>query len=377
MGSACLPDGCNFLLALNRAFYQNSEMLKSFFFALPLLAIVAPAHAESLWLNDLPSALQQAAAQKKHVLLYFSGADGCESSKILKKEVFDTPAFNHYARNKFLMLEVQMPAASTMKNDASSATSPQMPLLAKAYGVEDAPLVLMLNPDAVVLGGFMGGHDSLSTVKGILNFALEDAVAINQKLSAAKALKGEAKARLLFEAYQALPKWIQKNAKGLLSQIKAADSADVLGLREAANQKTKLSSEMKRISDLINAASDNPNAVLAVVNAELEKMRLIVARIAAASNEPNAVLSLERENAVYKKLRPHLLSIKGNVMLYTANSLEDVAAAKACLLEFAKSHPDPQQSKQMYDEMLDFFANPAQLLQGVQAIREAKEAKPE
>ena len=73
-----------------------------------LLAVLAPAWAAE-WMTDLEAAKAKAAAENKAVLVDFTGSDWCGWCIRLRKQVLDTPAFEAYARDKFVLMEVDVP----------------------------------------------------------------------------------------------------------------------------------------------------------------------------------------------------------------------------------------------------------------------------
>ncbi len=73
-------------------------MLKSTFLAVVLTFFcVAGIQAEAVWLTDYAKAKAQAAAEKKPLLLDFTGSDWCTWCIKLDKDVFAIPAFGKYA----------------------------------------------------------------------------------------------------------------------------------------------------------------------------------------------------------------------------------------------------------------------------------------
>src|SRR5256885_17104543 len=61
------------------------------------------------WLTDLPKAQEQAKAEKKLVMLDFTGSDWCGWCIKLHKEVFSQPEFSDYAKKNLVLVEVDFP----------------------------------------------------------------------------------------------------------------------------------------------------------------------------------------------------------------------------------------------------------------------------
>ena len=73
-----------------------------------LLATSTAAFATD-WQTDYAKALQMARAQKKRVLLDFTGSDWCPPCIALRKQVFSSPQFRAYAEKNLVLVEVDYP----------------------------------------------------------------------------------------------------------------------------------------------------------------------------------------------------------------------------------------------------------------------------
>jgi len=60
------------------------------------------------WLTDFEQAKKESESSKKPILIYFTGSDWCGPCKMLKKDFFNTEAFETKAEN-FVLLMVDMP----------------------------------------------------------------------------------------------------------------------------------------------------------------------------------------------------------------------------------------------------------------------------
>ena len=65
-------------------------------------------HSNLNWLTDFDSAKEESVSSKKPILIYFTGSDWCGPCKMLKKDFFNTEAFETKAEN-FVLLMVDMP----------------------------------------------------------------------------------------------------------------------------------------------------------------------------------------------------------------------------------------------------------------------------
>ena len=124
------------------------------FLACWALAVVS---AEELnWMTDLPSARTRAKAEKKLVMLDFTGSDWCGVCIRLNKEVFSTPEFVEYAKKSLIPVEVDFPVKKKQSNARKRANQ----ALADKYHIEGYPTIIVLNPEGKKIGelnGYSGG----------------------------------------------------------------------------------------------------------------------------------------------------------------------------------------------------------------------------
>jgi thioredoxin-related protein len=116
-----------------------------------LLASIALAQAwagESEWLTDFAKAQAQAKAEKKMVLMDFTGSDWCGWCIKFKKETLDTQAFKDYAAKNLVLLEVDFPRSKSQSAELKKANA----ALAKKYGIDGYPTFVVLNSEGKEVG---------------------------------------------------------------------------------------------------------------------------------------------------------------------------------------------------------------------------------
>jgi protein disulfide-isomerase len=120
-----------------------------------ILAVVATAADTVTWLTDLPKAQEQAKAEKKLVMLDFTGSDWCGWCIKLDKEVFSQPEFVAYAQTNLVCVEVDFPTKKKLSAEQQKAND----ALAKKYNIEGYPTIIVLNADGKKVGelGYMKG----------------------------------------------------------------------------------------------------------------------------------------------------------------------------------------------------------------------------
>jgi thioredoxin-related protein len=132
--------------------------------ALVALALVLTTHFVKAdndgWTTDYKKALAEGKAEKKLVMLDFTGSDWCEWCIKLKKEVFSQPKFKEYAAKNLILVELDFP------NDKpqSVEVKKQNAALLNKYNSEGIfPTIILLNGDGKRVGELSyvpGGPDA-------------------------------------------------------------------------------------------------------------------------------------------------------------------------------------------------------------------------
>ena len=107
------------------------------------LALFSATAAEVTWLTDAAKAQAQAKAEKKLVMLDFTGSDWCGWCIKLHKEVFSQPEFVEYANKNIVAVEVDFPNKKQLSAEQKSAND----ALAKKYGIQGYPTLIILDGD--------------------------------------------------------------------------------------------------------------------------------------------------------------------------------------------------------------------------------------
>ena len=92
------------------------------------------------WLTDLDEGIKVAKAEKKAILVDFTGSDWCGWCIRLKKEVFDQKEFA-VATNDFVLVELDYP----QKKKQSAEVKAKNKVLAEKFGIEGFPTILLLD----------------------------------------------------------------------------------------------------------------------------------------------------------------------------------------------------------------------------------------
>lgn len=116
------------------------------------VALLQARAAELSWTTDLPKALETAKAEKKQVLLNFTGSDWCPWCVKFDKEVFSTPEFAQYAKDHLVLVMVDFPRRKELAAKVQEANK----ALQKKYEVDGFPTYVVLNAEGKEVGRQVG-----------------------------------------------------------------------------------------------------------------------------------------------------------------------------------------------------------------------------
>jgi thioredoxin-related protein len=106
-------------------------------------AKAVPPAAVFKWETDFAAAKKRAKAEKKAMLLDFTGSDWCGWCMRLQKEVFATPEFKKYAKTQLVLVEVDFPRNKPLPRKEKE----QNDKLGEEYHVQGYPTIILLNSD--------------------------------------------------------------------------------------------------------------------------------------------------------------------------------------------------------------------------------------
>lgn len=306
----------------------------SAFFLIPA-ALVAPALGAE-WLTDFDAAKARAAKEGKAVLIDFTGSDWCGYCIKLRRDVFDKNDFTVYAKDKFVLLEIDQPRK--IKMDPAQLAANRK--LAETYGVDGYPTVLVVDSEGTLMGGFCGYPGSADEVQDLL----DNAYGNYKKLRDAGKDK---KLEVLRSIYDELDEDLQECADSLRRAIVAADPEDKAGLRKAMAAKE----ERRGILDELHEAP-TPQRCLEIIDAHLP--------------------GISAEN------RTGLLAMKELILLNTARSVEDVIRARDTIAAALETEKDPKIIAAIRKNIEERYKDPAETLRLIRDDEEEEEeAEPE
>ncbi|MFD0799447.1 thioredoxin family protein [Maribacter chungangensis] len=108
---------------------------------------------ENDWHYNLETAKKLAKKQDKNILLYFTGSDWCAPCKVLKKDLFDTPAFVEASQN-YILVYIDMPRNQDLLSSEQLNRNKKVVAEHNRKGV--FPLLKVLDPKGKSLDEYSG-----------------------------------------------------------------------------------------------------------------------------------------------------------------------------------------------------------------------------
>lgn len=125
--------------------------MKRLMLVLTVCGLAMQLHAAE-WLTDLSKALDKAKADKKMVLMDFTGSDWCPPCKALHKTVLTSPEFEAYAKTNLELVEVDFPNDKPQTEELKASNK----ALSKKYEIEGFPTVIVLDGEGKQLSKKVG-----------------------------------------------------------------------------------------------------------------------------------------------------------------------------------------------------------------------------
>jgi len=135
-------------------FWASMKQFPRMVWAVAASLVMTASVSAQEWLTDYQKALDTAKAEKKLVMVDFTGSDWCGWCMKLKKEVFTQPEFQKFAKEHLVLLEVDFP----QRKELPAATKAQNDKLAKEFKIEGYPTIVLLDPAGKEVD--RGGYES-------------------------------------------------------------------------------------------------------------------------------------------------------------------------------------------------------------------------
>lgn len=303
------------------------RLAQKMFATLALSALAsAPAFAGGEgWTEDYAAAKQAAESEKKSMLIDFTGSDWCGWCIRLNKEVFSHDEFKDYAKENFVLVELDYPR----NKDQSDELKAQNKELKETFGIRGFPTILLADEQGrpyAKTGYKKGGPEAyvehLTELKQIR-------IDRDKHFTAAEKAKGVEKAKHLDAGLKVLDEQLAfKHYTDTIDMIIKLDSDNEAGLKNyygAIRDEVKLKEELQAA---LQGAQADPAGTIKKIDGLLAKETLTTS------------------------IRQEALASKSQIQLFL---IKDKTTAKATLLEAIAVDPDSQMGKALKGALERFF----------------------
>lgn len=317
-------------------------MIKQLFHtAVACITLASPLYGAE-WLTDMDTAKAEAKATGKAILVDFTGSDWCGWCVRLRSMILDSPAFQDYARDKFVFMEVDMPRNVKKIGEKQHAINKA---IANHYNVNIYPTILVLNHEGDVMGGFIGGRDTLEHVIRPLDAALH----LKQETDAARQCTDIAeKTNKLSKVYSELDPTMKPYFRTLRDEIASLDTANATGIHDEIRDTTQIEQLEAKLADKNIPYKQGMTA-----------LREALQQASAKNKEKILMMCMD-----YAQRRQ-------NHLVMTATSIDDVMELKAVLLEQADFASEGERDE-IRSSIEAEFSNPQEILEMLILKRKGK-----
>jgi thioredoxin-related protein len=111
------------------------------FFAATLKIGKAAPQNDTLWQTNYKQALEQAAKQRKNILLHFTGSDWCPYCIQMDKEVLSKPEFETFAAENLVLVKLDFPRSKRLPPGEREQNN----RLGQQFSIEGFPTYILLD----------------------------------------------------------------------------------------------------------------------------------------------------------------------------------------------------------------------------------------
>jgi hypothetical protein len=119
--------------------------------ALPFTVFAEPPARAGEWFLDFRAAQREGLRMGRPVLAFFTDSQGNPACRDLERAIFTAPAFTQWARNRVVLLRVDLPRNLGSEPDLRRQNE-RLQLRYQPHGVEEPPVLLVLNNIGNLIG---------------------------------------------------------------------------------------------------------------------------------------------------------------------------------------------------------------------------------
>ncbi len=216
-----------------------------------LVVCVVTCYAADGWIHDdFEAAQKQAKAQKKGILIEFTGSDWCRPCQELKKNVLGTPYFIKKVGKYFVLLELDYPQKKSQDPKIKAANE----TLAQRYRVGGFPTVVFADATGKPVGGFMGGKPKETVMNNVGEAIKCKNVIQAAETKLAKATTEDEKVDALAVILKNAPKeYLETFYAEVKNQLKTLDKNDKSGLQAEETHRAEVEKQTQAMQQYVRS----------------------------------------------------------------------------------------------------------------------------
>lgn len=276
---------------------------------IPVVAalVAGIAGASEAWSTNPAEAMQQAVAQKKGVMLEFTGSDWCGACIMQKKQALSLPKVQEGITAAFIPVELDFPR----KKQQDEQTKAMLETYKKSYGITGFPTLVYTDAQGRPVHTVVGYANPDQVMKDAATAAeaLKTQQALTEKL--AGRLTDEQRRDALVQLLKTVPQSsIPTFYKPSLEELAKLDPKDASGIRAALNRKELLNTQREELADTFRQknihilAEQNPGEALSIMGGYLKKDGLLPeVKQAVLMQKVNLLMQQNRVNELEQPLK--------------------------------------------------------------------------
>lgn len=210
-------------------------MIRTSLFVLPFVLSLLP--AQGGWVTDFSQAKATAKAEKKDLLIDFTGSDWCSWCVKLDQEVFSQEAFKTAAPKSFVLVKLDFPKDKSLITPELEAQNKK---LAEQYPIQGYPTILLADADGLVYGQTGYQPDGAEKYVAMLAEMQQKGARFQAAMANAVGKEGAVRAKALDEALALLDEQVVSNHHvGCMEEIVKLDADGKAGLKDKYEPKVK------------------------------------------------------------------------------------------------------------------------------------------
>lgn len=201
----------------------------------------------------MDSALAQAKAENRCVLVDFTGSDWCTACIYLKNHILNAPAFEKEFGEQLLLTSVDFPRTPALVAKISKQERARREAMLASFRIESLPGVVLMDSDKMPFGVIYGARRTVAAYAPLVKEAMEARQKRDVAFAQASALSGFARAQKLAEGLNVLPEVCRDKYHAVVEEIIALDPENKLGFHSLKDQAEKLVLQNAALTDLLRS----------------------------------------------------------------------------------------------------------------------------